>query len=167
MITFLLIACAAKHESEPVAMSKPQPAPVAHTEPAAPVEPTKEEKQVDTNPNGGSGVATLSPREGGRVSGAVAFTQSEKEVKVSINLLNANPGEYVIHLHDSGSCTMAGAPKADEMDDIGKVTVEANGEGHADLTLDNKYKLAQGDEGILGRAVIIGDGDACGVVAAR
>ncbi|MES2645049.1 MAG: superoxide dismutase family protein [Myxococcota bacterium] len=156
MFTLLvLFACA--HKQDTVSHNDPRPQPVENT--VSHNDPRPQPVEV-------AGVAKLQAAADGKMGGAVAFTQSEKGLKVSINLTDASPGSHVVQLREGGSCTFpettAGPQK---FDDLATVTVGADGTGHADVTLTN-LKLTEGDHPVVGRPVIVDSGAACGIVSA-
>ena len=81
--------------------------------------------------------------------------------------LTVRKGEVVVILGPSGSgkSTLCRVINRLETIESGTVTVDASHEGHADVTMTGK--LTGGDKAILGRAVVVGAGQACGVVATR
>jgi len=166
MLTLIfLAACSNKHNVAAPAPKAAAPAVVAASppEPAAPPLPAAQPAPVLQSPGAPpqiTAVARLRPQNGGTVSGAVAFSQAGEHVNVSINLLGATPGEHFVRVHGGGTC--AANPHGDEVD-LGRLMVLQGGYGHADLVLRNTA-LAEGDESMLGRPVVVDDGKACGLI---
>jgi Cu/Zn superoxide dismutase len=158
MFTLLvLFACA--HKQDTVSHNDPRPQPVREQDTVSHNDPRPQPTEV-------AGVAKLQAAADGKMGGAVAFTQSEKGLKMSVNLTDASPGPHVLQLREGGSCTFpetkAGPQK---FDDLATVTVGADGTGHVDVTLED-LKLTEGDHPVIGRPVIVDDGAACGIVSA-
>ena len=162
LLLLALFACAPKHESVAVthheAAPSPAPAPVVVEEKVA-------EEDLLVPSSGLTAIAQLEPGSGSGVGGAVAFTQSEKTLKVAINLTGAAPGTHVLRLRDGGSCTFSQPAAGPQIEDLAVVTATDDGLAHADITLTN-LSLSDGDDAVLGKVVIVDDGQACGVVVA-
>ncbi|MDP2306935.1 MAG: hypothetical protein Q8P18_13000 [Pseudomonadota bacterium] len=161
LLALSLVACAPKHDTAP-----------RHDTPvAAPRAVEVEEVQPDLTAGAGSqptgaeasAVATLSSGSEKGMGGAAAFTQSGDKVKVSINLSDATPGSHVVSLREFGGCTFTEPAPGTALDDLATLTADAAGVAHMDLTFD-KYKLAEGDKRLVGRAVVVDGGKACGVI---
>ena len=164
----LILACAKNPEPQPVELStvyEPE-SPEVWSPPADRVEPQPEPAPVVANadrndPPQVHAIAHLASDGSTSMTGVVAFTQSGDTVYASVNLLGATPGEHFLRVLDSGSC--ASNPHGDQ-EELGTLTVGRNGAGHADFTF-NRPDLADGDNALLGRAIVVDDGKACGIVS--
>jgi Cu-Zn family superoxide dismutase len=107
----------------------------------------------------------------GAAYGKVTFTQEDEDVLVEAEFHGLTPGKHGIHIHEHGDCDsvdgasagghfnpthrqhgMAGMEDSHE-GDLGNITADSS--GHARLTLRDKWLKLSGDDGILGRSVIV------------
>jgi Cu-Zn family superoxide dismutase len=158
MILLSLLFLVACHHEAPVADA-------AATNPPPPGAQPPSEKT--------SATAVLESRSGSTVTGKVSMTQDGSEVKVTIDLAGASPGNHAVHIHEKGDCSAPDATSAgshfnpenhDHGDltmpmhhpgDFGNVAVEANGTGHKELT-SASFTLAPGQLlSVDGLAVIV------------
>lgn len=152
-------ACGSKQET---AAPDPVPAP----EPAA----VEEVAEVV------SAVAVLQPRADSELSGTVTFMESAEGVMVVAHIVGIAPGMHGLHLHEMGDCSSDdfkstgghfnptdaphGAP-TDEMrhaGDFGNIEIGEDGAGHLELAT-TMLTVADGPNTVLGRAVILHDGE--------
>jgi Cu-Zn family superoxide dismutase len=121
-----------------------------------------------------AGLAALATLEG-RVTGTVRFEQAAGGVRVVAELAGVQPaGQHGIHIHETGECTgdfhTAGghfnpgaAPHAcppttpRHAGDLGNVESAADGSAHLELTTD--LLRLEGDDSIIGRALILHAGE--------
>ena len=115
--------------------------------------------------------AVLRPTEGNEASGTITFQQRGDVVEVRGPLAGLKPGEHGFHIHEKGDCNCPdaecagphwspkqmphGAPTATERHagDLGNVT--ADGDGAATVDLKDKVLKLDGEESIIGRAVVL------------
>lgn len=168
LLPLLLLACAPKQEpeiarAEPVKLAPAEVWTVAEVpEASVPVAaPNMVESPKKDEPPQVLAFAHLVPQRGSKIAGEVAFSQVGDVVYVSINITGAAPGEHYARIHGGGSC--AANPHGDELD-LGTLTANANGVAHANVTL-KRAALAEGDDALLGRPVIVDDGKSCGILA--
>ena len=122
---------------------------------------------------GGAAQATavLEPTQGNEASGTITFKQEGNVVRVQGPLAGMKPGEHGFHIHEKGDCNCpdaecAGphfspkkmphaAPNAEQRHagDLGNVT--ANGEGAATVDLKDEVLKLEGEESIVGRALVL------------
>jgi Cu-Zn family superoxide dismutase len=121
---------------------------------------------------GGAGArAELNPTQGNQASGQVTFTPAEGGLRVTAHLTGLTPGERGFHLHETPDCSAAdgssagnhwnptlqphGSPDAPahHAGDLGNVTADASGAAHLDRVV--KGLALEGNEGVIGRAVIV------------
>jgi len=116
-------------------------------------------------------VCQVFPLGNGTVNGRVTFTLEDKDVLVEAELKGLSPGKHGIHIHEHGDCDSAdGASAGDHFNpthqphgpaamegshegDLGNIVADSN--GNARLTLRDKWLLLSGDNGILGRSVVV------------
>lgn len=155
-----LLACGPKHETAFMDAPAEKLADAEQGAEAGNIDPFV----VPDEPPPVSAVARLESK--GVMGGAVAFTQSADDVKVSVNLTGAEQGPHVLRIYKGKSCNFSDSAdnSTTSMEDLTTVTADANGRAHVDLTLE-EYNVAPGEEGLLGMAVVVDDGKACGVVA--
>jgi len=152
-------ACGSKEEA-----AAPDPAPAP--------EPEVMEEVAAT----ATAVAILQPRADSEVSGTVTFTETADGVRVVADIARIAPGMHGLHLHALGDCSAEdfkstgghfnptdaphGAP-TDEMrhaGDFGNIEIGEDGAGHLELTT-TMLTVADGPNTVLGRAVILHDGE--------
>jgi Cu-Zn family superoxide dismutase len=116
-------------------------------------------------------VAQLQPTKDSKVSGTVTFTKAAAGVKVTAHLTGLAAGMHGFHVHEFGDCSAPDAasagghfnPTADphsapseahrHTGDMGNV--EAKSDGTGDLEYVDARLSFEGDNSILGRAVIL------------
>ena len=164
VLALSLAACAAKHEPTPSVHDDSTPVAVHTAQPAVAPAPTNDAvAPVNSGEPQATAVAKLTSNSADGISGAAAFTQSDGDVKVSINLTDASPGSHVVTLREFGGCTFTEPAPGSKLDDLTVITADASGLAHIDLAYEN-YKLAEGKNQLLGRAVVVDGGKACGVI---
>lgn len=117
-------------------------------------------------------VATLEPKSGSKVTGSAEFTERSGAIEATISVMNAEPGQHGIHLHETGDCSSADAASAGphfnpdgaahggpshpphHAGDLGNVEVGPEGSGTLVLHL-NDVTLAAGPRSIVGRSVVV------------
>ena len=123
-------------------------------------------------------VAVIHPTKGNTATGKVTFTREGEGVRIIADIDGLTPGEHGFHIHEYGDCSSPdgvstgghfnptnkrhGCPDSVEhhVGDMGNL--EANEKGHAHYDLVNKDIKLEGDQGVVGRAVIIhGSRDDC------
>lgn len=120
-------------------------------------------------------VCVLSPVGSGHVSGMVVFEAVDGGVKVTANVTGLTPGKHGFHIHEFGDCSspdfksagshlmMKGEVHAGPKDpkrhigDMGNLTADADGNAHLTL-VDDKLSFS-GPMSILGRAIIVHEGE--------
>jgi len=113
----------------------------------------------------------LSPVGAGGAAGRVTFTQKDGYVLVEAVLDGLKPGLHGFHAHEKGDCAGVGAlaagghfdptlqphgPGAEEgshLGDLGNLLADA--QGHAKLSLRDRWIRLSGPNSILGRALIV------------
>lgn len=116
-------------------------------------------------------VAVLSSASGSNVTGTITFMKSGDDVKVTADISGLTPGRHGFHIHEFGDCSSPdatsagghfnpgkhqhGAPDASDRHagDLGNIEADASGKAHLELT-DKTMKL-NGNDTILGHAVIV------------
>lgn len=120
-------------------------------------------------------VCVLMPKENGNVHGVVTFEATEGGIKVVADVSGLTPGKHGFHIHEFGDCSSSDYKSAgshlrapDEVHagpndpnrhigDMGNLVADAKGNAHLAL-VDNKLSLT-GPNSILGRAIIIHEGE--------
>ena len=117
--------------------------------------------------------AELQPTEGNKVSGTVTFVSEDGSIKVTADLEGLEPGQHGFHIHEKGDCSAPDASSAGEhfnptgaphggpadpadkrhVGDLGNI--EADSDGKAHLELDDKVISLEGENSIIGKAVVI------------
>lgn len=154
----VLGACGAKEET-------------AAPEAAAAPEPEVMEEAAPT-----VAVAVLKPRADSEASGTVTFTETAAGVLVTADIARISPGNHGLHLHELGDCSSEdfkstgghfnptdaphGAPtdEARHAGDFGNIEIGEDGAGQLELTT-TMLTLADGPNTVLGRAVILHEGE--------
>jgi Cu-Zn family superoxide dismutase len=116
-------------------------------------------------------VAVLHPTANNHVQGVVVFTQTPGGVRVHADVSGLTPGKHGFHIHEFGDCTdpeaksagghfnpghhQHGAPTATDRHagDLGNLEADASGNAHLDW-IDPTMQL-NGEDSIVGRAVIV------------
>ena len=112
---------------------------------------------------------------GSKLSGTAIAVRAGSGVHVIVTVMNAPPGTHGFHIHETGNCGEGGKAAGGHFNpekashgflprdgfsrahagDLGNLTVDSNGRGHLELTVQG---LTVGDDGphdILGRAIIM------------
>ena len=120
-------------------------------------------------------VCVLHPTEGNKVSGVVTFTKTDSGIKIVADLEGLTPGKHGFHVHEFGDCSSLdgksagghfnpenqahGAPD-DVIRHVGDLgNVEAGNDGKAHYQRVDSVISLSGAHSIIGRAVIIHDGE--------
>jgi superoxide dismutase, Cu-Zn family len=116
-------------------------------------------------------VAVLHPASNSNVSGTVTFTAAGDSVKVVADITGLTPGKHGFHIHEFGDCSAPdatsagghfnptkhqhGAPDATDRHagDLGNIEADVSGKAHLEIT--DKVMKLNGDESIVGHAVIV------------
>ena len=116
-------------------------------------------------------VAVLMPSEGQMVSGVVTLTKVTGGVRIKADITGLSPGPHGIHIHQFGDCRSAngsltgghfnpdqqthGEPGAENRHagDLGNIVADQNGNASFDLV--NPMISLQGDNGVIGRSVVV------------
>jgi Cu-Zn family superoxide dismutase len=119
-------------------------------------------------------MASLAPTEGNQARGTVTFTAADKGVRVVAIVSGLTPGEHGIHIHEKGDCSAAdassagehfnptgaphGGPDSDQhhIGDLGNITADSSGSATLDRVF--SYLALEGDNSIIGRAVVVHSG---------
>ena len=115
--------------------------------------------------------AALEPTKGNEASGTITFKREGNVVHVQGPLAGMKPGEHGFHIHEKGDCSCPdaecagphfspekmphGAPSVAQRHagDLGNVT--ADGEGAATVDVKDSVLKLEGDDSIIGRAVVL------------
>jgi superoxide dismutase, Cu-Zn family len=118
--------------------------------------------------------AKLSPTEGNQASGTVTFTVTEQGVSIEGTFSGLTPGEHGFHIHEKGDCSAPDAASAGghfnpkgtphagpdsevrHMGDLGNIVADVN--GNATYRRLDHHLVLEGDDSILGRAVVLHSG---------
>ena len=120
--------------------------------------------------------ATLEPTQGNNASGEVTFTEDQGGVHVQGRITNLSEGQHGFHIHENGDCSAPdassagghfnptnaqhGAPSDPQgqhhIGDMGNIMANASGTAIVDTTFD--YLTLNGQNSIIGRAVIVHQG---------
>lgn len=138
----------------------------------------KTDAPTSTDPNAGAkgkkAGAAIESRSGSTVTGDVLFEPAgtSGQVKVTVNVKGATPGDHAVHVHEKGDCSAPdaasagghfnpagvphGAPGAAQhhAGDFGNLTVKADGTGSLSLTVSG-LTLDESPTGVVGRALIV------------
>jgi Cu-Zn family superoxide dismutase len=132
-----------------------------------------------SNETGGAAVAgdvvmataTLAPTAGNKASGTVTFTMTEDGVSIEGTFSGLTPGEHGFHIHEKGDCSAPDASSAGghfnpkgtphagpdsevrHIGDLGNIDADAN--GNATYHRLDHHLVFEGEDSILGRAVIV------------
>jgi Cu-Zn family superoxide dismutase len=116
-------------------------------------------------------IAVLSSASGSKVTGSVTFTKAGDELKIVADVTGLTPGKHGFHVHEFGDCSAPDAASAGghfnpakhqhgdravtdrHIGDLGNLEADASGKAHLEWT-DKMMKL-NGDNSILGLAVIV------------
>ncbi len=116
-------------------------------------------------------ICKLKPTQGSQVTGFVKFTQKRNSVMVWAHVEGLTPGKHGFHIHECGDCSALdgssakghfnpgknqhGGPSSKDRHagDLGNLN--ANSKGVAEYEKSNKAIHLTGEDGILGKAVII------------
>ena len=120
-------------------------------------------------------VCVLMPKGNGKVHGVVTFEAVEGGIKVVADVSGLTPGKHGFHIHEFGDCSSADYKSAGShlmasgevhagpndpkrhIGDMGNLVADAEGNAHLTL-VDNKLSFT-GPNSILGRAIIVHDGE--------
>lgn len=120
-----------------------------------------------------SAKATLEPKSDSTVAGTVTLVQTGADVKVTISLTGASPGEHAVHIHEKGDCSAPDGSSAgshfnpmqhqhgdvmSEMKhpgDFGNVTVGSEGTGMKEFTTTSITLVAGQQTTVTDLAVIV------------
>lgn len=120
--------------------------------------------------------ATLEPTQGNDASGEVTFTEAQEGVRVEGRITNLSEGRHGFHIHENGDCSAPdassagghfnptnaehGAPSDPQgqhhIGDMGNIVANASGTATVDTTFE--YLTLNGQNSIVGRAVIVHQG---------
>jgi superoxide dismutase, Cu-Zn family len=116
-------------------------------------------------------IAVLHPTEGNKVKGTITFTKESEGIRVVARLEGLKPGEHGFHIHQFGDCSAPDAesagghfnptsmphagPAAEKRHagDLGNITADES--GYASYDRVDKHLRLDGEESIIGRAVIV------------
>jgi superoxide dismutase, Cu-Zn family len=116
-------------------------------------------------------MATLEPRSGSQVKGALVFTKTSDGVQVVGDIENLKPGKHGFHIHEKGDCSAPDAVSAgahfnpthahhggpDTVDhhagDFGNITADASGKAHVDWK--GKWIALSGDNSVIGKSIVV------------
>ena len=116
-------------------------------------------------------ICVLYPTVGNTVSGIIIFTQTEKGVKIEVNVQGLSKGKHGFHIHEFGDCSAPdgtsagghfnpegkthGAPMdmSHHMGDMGNIEADDSGKAHLEY-VDPMMSLT-GEKSIMGRSVIL------------
>jgi superoxide dismutase, Cu-Zn family len=116
-------------------------------------------------------IAVLSPAQGSKVQGLVAFSKEKAGVKVEASIQGLTPGLHGFHIHEYGDCSSPdansagghfnpgdmphGSPTAEKhhAGDLGNLQADAS--GNAKLTLVAPKMSLEGPASIVGRGVVV------------
>jgi Cu-Zn family superoxide dismutase len=122
-----------------------------------------------------SAVAVMHPTEGNVVSGTVRFTQTATGMAIEAHLSGLTEGNHGFHIHQYGDCSAANGTSAGghfnpghaahagpdvesrHVGDMGNITADA--EGSASYSGMNSHLTFEGQNNIIGRAVIVHGGE--------
>ena len=116
-------------------------------------------------------VCVLNPTVGNTLTGSITFTQTDKGVRVVVDVQGLSKGKHGFHIHEFGDCSAPdgtsagghfnpmgkthGAPMdmSRHIGDMGNIDVDESGKAHLDY-VDTMMSL-NGDHSIIGRSVIL------------
>ena len=122
-----------------------------------------------------SAVAVMHPTEGNVVSGTVRFTQTDAGMVIEAHLTGLTEGNHGFHIHQYGDCSAANGTSAGghfnpghaahagpdvesrHVGDMGNITADAD--GNASYSGINSHLSFEGQNNIIGRAVIVHGGE--------
>lgn len=121
--------------------------------------------------HGPAAQVTLQPTQGNTAAGTMTFKQKGEQVAIDAEISGLTPGQHGFHIHEKGDCsapdgTSAGGhfnptkqPHGDpngaahHVGDLPMLMADAN--GHASLHIESKAIALQGEQSVIGKAVII------------
>ena len=115
-------------------------------------------------------IAQVNPTQGNEVTGQVKFTRHENDTLVEVSLTHLSPVPHGFHVHEKGDCSApdglsagghfnpdglphGGLDGPHHIGDLGNVV--AGNDGTVNLNVHVKGLRLSGDQGIIGRAVIV------------
>jgi Cu-Zn family superoxide dismutase len=120
-------------------------------------------------------VCVLIPKDGGNVHGLIVFEAVEGGIQVTADVTGLTPGKHGFHIHEYGDCCTEDFKSAGShlmakgemhagphdpnrhIGDMGNLVADDKGNAHLTL-VDDKLSFS-GPNSIIGRAVIIHDGE--------
>ena len=115
--------------------------------------------------------ANLAPTQGNTANGSVTFTQKGGKVLVDVEVMGLTPGQHGFHVHEKGDCSAADGTSAgghfnptkqphgepgSAAHHVGDLPMlQAGADGRAKLHIELDSIALQGEQSIIGRALII------------
>ena len=137
--------------------------------------PQTQTSNMQTEPQINKAVCVLTPTEGNNVHGIVNFNKTREGILVEADVTGLTPGKHGFHIHEYGDITSSdgtstgghfnpdGQPHGGPTDiarhvgDLGNITADSLGNAHLELT--DSLLAFSGKHSIIGRAVIVHQGE--------